>query len=398
MTALDLGTVLVLHKTSLLAGAGGLLPAVARRRAPARRRHPRGRLPPSRARRLSRRARRVRAISAETWRSSSLALAVFAYTLIYCGIRRLDRPAGRALWLLTASPVVLAVGLLTPVFDDNTTARLRLPRGGGACRTGLALSLIRAGRRERLASRAPLAFALGACGLVYGVQFPLIALGFSSPGSIAIGFAVTMMLNFSIAALVVSFVRGTGRGNGAPAFGDGRAHRRPQPPWVFAMRCPISCPRCSDAASRPRPLQVDQRPLRPCRRRRGADAPVASCGSVPEPGEILARLGGEEFVVFLPHGGGRAVELAETARARLADAVIDWRGEQIAVSTSVGVALASPRRSEGREALLARADAALYRAKRLGRNRVEIDGAAPSDGAERPSTPWQGVTPHFAPG
>jgi diguanylate cyclase (GGDEF)-like protein len=117
-----------------------------------------------------------------------------------------------------------------------------------------------------------------------------------------------------------------------------------------------------------------------------------------EPGEILARLGGEEFVVFLPHGGGRAADLAETARVRLAEAVIEWRGDRIAVSTSVGVALASPRRSEGREALLARADAALYRAKRLGRNRVEIDGAALSDGVDRPAGIRQGVRPHFAPG
>lgn len=398
MTALDLGTVLVLHKTSLLAGAGGLLlPWLGGGR-------PRGVGALAVGYLLLALGAFLAglgefgAISAETWRSSSLALGAFAYTLIYCGIRRLDRPAGRALWLFAASPVILAIGLLTPVFDDNTLRASAFHAVAALAGLASAISLIRGGRSERLASRAPLAFALGACGLVYGVQFPLIALGFSSPGSIAIGFAVTMMLNFSIAALVVSFVRERGeeteRRRSVTDALTGVLNRH-----GFRDAVPDFVP--EGAAM----LLLDLDHFKSINDRfghAGGDAVLTRLSRLVEaclrPGEILARLGGEEFVVFLPHGGSRSVELAETARARLADAVIDWRGERIAVSTSVGVALASPRRSEGREALLARADAALYRAKRLGRNRVEIDGVALSDGAGRPSASWQGVTPHFAPG
>lgn len=82
--------------------------------------------------------------------------------------------------------------------------------------------------------------------------------------------------------------------------------------------------------------------------------------------DCAARYGGEEFVVLMPETEmAGAVEMAERIRTRLAgDAVI---GE--ALTISVGVAQ-FPADGETPEALLARADAALYQAKRDGRNRI----------------------------
>ena len=58
----------------------------------------------------------------------------------------------------------------------------------------------------------------------------------------------------------------------------------------------------------------------------------------------------------------------------------DWRGQSIAVTTSIGVASYRPGMPADWEALLQAADKALYRAKDNGRNRVEV--AALPDAAQ----------------
>lgn len=85
--------------------------------------------------------------------------------------------------------------------------------------------------------------------------------------------------------------------------------------------------------------------------------------------DLICRWGGEEFVLIAP---GARVEglrpLSEKLRERVASAMASW---EIPVSVSVGVAAAE---SSGLDVpqLLAAADAALYRAKLNGRNRVEV--------------------------
>ncbi|MDX1481113.1 MAG: DUF484 family protein [Woeseiaceae bacterium] len=97
--------------------------------------------------------------------------------------------------------------------------------------------------------------------------------------------------------------------------------------------------------------------------------------------DVAARYGGEEFVILLPDtdrtSGGL---LAERIRAAVANApfVIN---DKLTLSTtvSIGVAGARPGREDkdlktAGDALIARADVALYQAKADGRNRVAIDG------------------------
>jgi diguanylate cyclase (GGDEF)-like protein len=87
--------------------------------------------------------------------------------------------------------------------------------------------------------------------------------------------------------------------------------------------------------------------------------------------DILARYGGEEFVALLPETPAQAgMVAAERLRRLVAEMTADRELERHALTVSVGVAALTDDCPD-LNALLARADAALYAAKAAGRNRVE---------------------------
>lgn len=98
---------------------------------------------------------------------------------------------------------------------------------------------------------------------------------------------------------------------------------------------------------------------------------------------LLARYGGEEFAVVLPDTAlPEALAQAEALRAALAARPLSVETRHVGVTLSIGVAPASAD-DMSLEAVLARADAALYRAKADGRNRVVLaadSGWAGADG------------------
>jgi two-component system, cell cycle response regulator len=92
--------------------------------------------------------------------------------------------------------------------------------------------------------------------------------------------------------------------------------------------------------------------------------------------DLACRFGGEEFVVLMPDTDFRqAQNVAERVRLSVAERGFDTGTENpLAVTVSVGVAL-NESEHDTPEMLLKRADVALYRAKREGRNRVVFDAA-----------------------
>ncbi|MNP32855.1 Response regulator PleD [compost metagenome] len=86
--------------------------------------------------------------------------------------------------------------------------------------------------------------------------------------------------------------------------------------------------------------------------------------------DFIARFGGEEFVVLLPQTSpAAAAQVTEVLRAAIEACPFHFKGERVVITTSIG--LSAFRTGERGDQVLKRADAALYRAKGQGRNRVE---------------------------
>ena len=90
--------------------------------------------------------------------------------------------------------------------------------------------------------------------------------------------------------------------------------------------------------------------------------------------DVMGRLGGEEFAIFVPHADtAGAAAVAERLRALVETQPVEpvgAAGRDIRITVSIGVALCAGGHSS--EAVLQRADEAMYLAKQRGRNRVEV--------------------------
>jgi len=97
-------------------------------------------------------------------------------------------------------------------------------------------------------------------------------------------------------------------------------------------------------------------------------------------GDIIGRLGGEEFAAVVPASSAVASEIAERVRVCFERAGAMVGTHALAATVSVGAASAEAADLDI-DALVGRADAALYRAKNGGRNRVEFAEDVPCDAA-----------------
>ena len=90
--------------------------------------------------------------------------------------------------------------------------------------------------------------------------------------------------------------------------------------------------------------------------------------------DICGRIGGEEFLQVLTHADEPNVRLVlERLREQFSQERFQWNGHSVSVTASFGVAGFWGRTAPEFGQLMSHADAALYRSKHLGRNRIEIE-------------------------
>jgi diguanylate cyclase (GGDEF)-like protein len=111
-------------------------------------------------------------------------------------------------------------------------------------------------------------------------------------------------------------------------------------------------------------------------------------------GDVVGRLGGEEFVALLPNTLAEAGIAAERVRRAFAAASNVADGSHVAATVSIGVACGSAHAEI--DMLMSRADVALYRAKSNGRDRVETSEEAVAGVPEPPELATPAAVPAVA--
>ena len=100
---------------------------------------------------------------------------------------------------------------------------------------------------------------------------------------------------------------------------------------------------------------------------------VSVCSLVLRKEDILARLGGEEFVILLPDTSLKlANEIAERLRSAIENTQIRINTDSVNITVSIGISFSSPRDAISLQELIRHADDAMYKAKDAGRNQVAI--------------------------
>ncbi len=305
------------------------------------------------------------------WTLTSFACGPFAYTLLWIGLRDLvyGRPTAR--WpLLLAFPVALVVlAALTGFHLVNLYRASVFLSVMAASAFASAWLVLGVPLQEKLETRYPLAAVLGvksAIGLVTiaSIAFPNIV-GLT-PAQM---FALLILCQFTIAMFVLIFVQERVERRLISLSETDALTRINNRRWLYG-RMP------ERVASRDAFLVIDIDHFKAVNDRHGhaagddvLTAVAQALKSVLPRGALLARTGGEEFGLFLPHDlDCSAATVAESLRRTVDSLSIVHQGERIPVTVSIGLAVA--HLDKPLSALMADADGALYFAKQAGRNRV----------------------------
>lgn len=368
---LDLPTVLLLYKTALVAGALSIFHVSRYTRQ-------------SKGMRTLAGAYLLLAMGAELagrgeyaklppwlWTHASLLLGAVGYMLFWAGVRALSgRRRVPWAWVMAVPSVVLLAGAATQFPLNN------LPRAGAfhviatAAMAAAAWEVWRDRHTEPLPSRALLALIMLISASLFALRLFYIATEAVSSAGFAAAFSIQMFCHFGIALMVseVSSERAEARlqriAQTDPLTGVG--NRR----WLVSQ-LPTQLPVGSAV------LQLDLDHFKQINDRFGHSvgdrvltAFAESLRSQLRDTDLLARIGGEEFALYLAGASpAEAVAIAERLCSAAASLQLREQGEAVPVTVSIGLACVhSP--GQAWSAWLGRADQALYEAKRMGRNRV----------------------------
>jgi diguanylate cyclase (GGDEF)-like protein len=112
------------------------------------------------------------------------------------------------------------------------------------------------------------------------------------------------------------------------------------------------------------------------------DAVLAAIGAIMKAelrgSDVKCRYGGDEFLVILPDTPvGGAKQVSDNLRRAIAERPVMWNDGQISVTASFGITAVNLSDHDPRSAI-ARADTALYRAKQVGRNAIQVEEQTPT--------------------
>lgn len=379
---LDLATVLLLYNTSLIAGALSIFHI---------RRHscrPQG-LAPLATAYLMLAVGGILAWRGESaalpmwmWTHGSLLLGTGGYALFWAGVRGFSgrrRVPWRAVVLLPLACLVVGIATGFPLQNllragvFHATATLVL----AAC----TFEILRDRRSEPLPSRMLMAAFLGLSGSIYALRLAYILSGTAGSTGFAWAFYVQMFCHFGMALMVAALsneraeIRLEQAAHTDPLTGTG--NRR----WLES-RLPALLPPQSAIA------QLDLDHFKQINDRFGHAVgdrvlvEFARClqGQL-RSSDLLARMGGEEFVVYLPAvTQAEAQAIAERLCAHVAMLRIEIQGSPISVTVSIGLAWVHDTCTPA-DTWFKRADDALYQAKQSGRNQVVLATGTAAQGA-----------------
>ncbi|MGL5359159.1 MAG: sensor domain-containing diguanylate cyclase [Shewanella sp.] len=98
------------------------------------------------------------------------------------------------------------------------------------------------------------------------------------------------------------------------------------------------------------------------------------------PTDLVSRFGGEEFAIILPNTSAEgAIQVAQRIRHAVIAIGLEWQGNPIPLTVSIGVSAAIVNDEQYSNELLEQADKALYQAKNNGRNQVKLYAPQPQN-------------------
>jgi len=309
----------------------------------------------------------------DTWTFWSFVSGPVSYALFWIGLINLleERSAGRG-WFVVVLPVSLtAWAFVTEFYLDNAQRSTIFLSVMGIFALASAWLVIRDRQRERLQTRWGLAGALTFKAIIAFATFLAIAypqwIAVTAPTT----FLVLILCQFAIAMFVLIFVQERSEQRLIALTETDSLTGIRNRHWMMD-RLPRKVP--AGAAY----VVIDIDHFKQVNDRHGhlagdhvLTAVAQAMGKQLGPDAILARMGGEEFGLFLPDARkDEAQKTAERLRHHIGSLVILHEGTAIPVTLSAGVAVAPAAMSITQ--LVARADEALYAAKRGGRDRVVL--------------------------